>query len=85
MQRIWRIILLSAIFLGTVSADCTANGCACRPGTAEGVYCGWCYAVTAVGTGGSWSDVFQCNSGGGCCRYGPRDSCSSSESYTPCG
>ncbi|KAF3937789.1 hypothetical protein ABW19_dt0205427 [Dactylella cylindrospora] len=64
---------------------CIYNGCRCRVGTAPGVYCGWCYAVTAAGSGGAWSDVYQCASNGNCCRYGPRASCVNPANYSPCG
>ncbi|KAK6358068.1 hypothetical protein TWF730_007423 [Orbilia blumenaviensis] len=64
--------------------NCDPNGCTCRP-SVQGQYCGWCYAVTNPGRGGSWSDVFECNPSGGCCRYGPRASCSSWQSFSPCG
>ncbi|EPS43595.1 hypothetical protein H072_2379 [Dactylellina haptotyla CBS 200.50] len=64
--------------------QCNPNGCKCANGAA-GVYCGWCAGVLNPGTGGSWSDVFQCNGSGGCCRYGPRDSCASWQSFSPCG
>ncbi|KAF3908985.1 hypothetical protein ABW20_dc0107544 [Dactylellina cionopaga] len=64
---------------------CTYNNCACRSGTSPGVYCGWCYAVTAAGNGGSWGDAYQCSSSGSCCRYGARSSCASPANYSPCG
>lgn len=54
---------------------CTSNGCACRPGTPQGQYCGWGTAVTRLGRGGSIYDAYECNPSGGCCRYGPRDDC----------
>ncbi|KAF3929966.1 hypothetical protein AA313_de0206920 [Arthrobotrys entomopaga] len=65
--------------------SCTYNGCKCTKGTKAGVYCGWCGAITAAGTGGSWSDVYQCASSGDCCRYGARASCVNPASYSPCG
>ncbi|KAF3105169.1 hypothetical protein TWF594_005752 [Orbilia oligospora] len=64
--------------------NCVPNGCKCNP-VPQGQYCGWCSAVTNAGTGGSWSDVFECNPSGGCCRYGPRASCNNWPNFSPCG
>ncbi|KAK6348004.1 hypothetical protein TWF718_005825 [Orbilia javanica] len=64
--------------------NCVPNGCKCNP-VPQGQYCGWCSAVTNPGNGGSWSDVFECNPSGGCCRYGPRSSCNVWPNFSPCG
>jgi hypothetical protein len=64
--------------------DCKYNGCKCKPGTRAGVYCGFCDAVTDAGSG-SFTDVFQCNSKGSCCDYGPRQSCDKFPGFSPCG
>ncbi len=45
---------------------------------------GYCDAVTNSGSG-LFSDVFQCNSKGGCCDYGPRKSCAKFPGFSPCG
>jgi hypothetical protein len=63
---------------------CKYNGCKCQKGTRAGVYCGFCDAVINAGSG-SFTDVFQCNSAGGCCDYGPRTSCDKFPGFSPCG
>jgi len=63
---------------------CSYNGCKCKVGTRAGLYCGYCDAVTNSGSG-LFSDVFQCNSKGGCCDYGPRKSCAKFPGFSPCG
>jgi hypothetical protein len=62
--------------------QCSSNGCTCAVGTTQGQYCGICNQVTYLGSGGI-NDVYECNSGGGCCDYGYRTSCA--QSGTPCG
>lgn len=85
MRSVLFILVIAVLCVNVVHSACTYNGCKCRPGTLGGVYCGWCPAVTAAGTGGSWSDVYQCSSSGSCCRYGPRQSCANPQSFSPCG
>ncbi|KAI5839127.1 hypothetical protein DFP73DRAFT_562481 [Morchella snyderi] len=60
-----------------------APGCTCRVGTAQGQYCGACYAVSSCTDSQSacWTNVYECNPQGGCCSYGHRDTCPGS----PCG
>lgn len=58
--------------------DCNANGCKCVTGLQAGIYCGNCvvgagtYAISAKRVA---SHVYQCNSSGGCCDYGPATDC----------
>ncbi|KAF8537838.1 hypothetical protein BDD12DRAFT_845108 [Trichophaea hybrida] len=68
---------------------CVTNGCTCRVGTSPGLYCWECTAVTyggdsSVHSGNVKDWVFQCNSNGGCCAYGVRDSCKNLGT-NPCG
>ena len=68
---------------------CVVNGCLCQPGTASGVYCYGCSQVlirgnSSVFSGDQTSWVFQCDETGGCCAYGPRDSCAGGQT-NPCG
>ncbi|KAF3159718.1 hypothetical protein TWF225_007229 [Orbilia oligospora] len=64
--------------------SCKSNGCSCAKGTSAGIYCGRCGAVKSFGRGGKSNDAYQCNSSGGCCVYGHRDSCAV-KSFSPCG
>ncbi|KAK6514284.1 hypothetical protein TWF506_008681 [Arthrobotrys conoides] len=63
---------------------CKSNGCSCAKGTSAGIYCGRCGAVKSYGRGGKSDHAYQCNSEGGCCLYGPRDTCAE-KSFHPCG
>ncbi|KAK6338959.1 hypothetical protein TWF696_009757 [Orbilia brochopaga] len=63
---------------------CKYNGCRCAS-SAKGVYCGGCGGVTNLGSGGAWGHVYQCNGAKSCCDYGPRKSCDSFTSFSPCG
>ncbi|RJE21109.1 hypothetical protein PHISCL_06543 [Aspergillus sclerotialis] len=53
---------------------CRNVGCKCAKGTKQGQYCGISSAVTVLGSGGI-EDIYECNSSGGCCSYGPADKC----------
>jgi len=55
---------------------CRNNGCKCKKGTKQGQYCGLCGQVTSLGSGGVY-DIYECNSGGGCCDYGSSSKCDS--------
>lgn len=71
-----------------VKRDCKNNRCKCEPGTTPGVYCWACAQLidsgdsTVLGDVTGW--VYQCNEAGGCCAYGPRDSCAN-VAANPCG
>ena len=48
-------------------------------GASTDLYCGYCTEVlgpTVYGT-----DVYQCNSDGSCCDFGPRDDCAREDLY----
>ena len=59
--------------------QCRDVGCRCE-GAHQGQYCGYCPHVR-----GNWQAdwVYECNPRGGCCAYGPRDSCARRRG--PCG
>ncbi|KAK5654721.1 hypothetical protein OQA88_7046 [Cercophora sp. LCS_1] len=54
------------------------NGCKCKK-VKRGQYCGSCLEVEKYGSGGSIFHIFECNSKGGCCDYGPAKDCDSYE------
>lgn len=62
--------------------QCTP-GCNCYVGTPQGQYCGSCGTVIGCTSSSNrcWTDVYECNPRGGCCRYGHRNSCPGG----PCG
>lgn len=53
------ITALLATFTGSAAA------CACKKVSNEGLYCGYCTAVTNYGDGGVFN-VYWCNKNGGC-------------------
>ncbi|SPN99910.1 uncharacterized protein DNG_02762 [Cephalotrichum gorgonifer] len=61
-----------------VPRACSANGCKCVKGLAQGVYCGNCvvgagtYAISAKRVA---NHAYECNSSGGCCDYGKASDC----------
>jgi hypothetical protein len=62
---------------GLAKRACEKNGCECKKGTKQGQYCGMCSAVTKKGGQGAMytTDIFECNSSGGCCWYGYSSMC----------
>ncbi|KAF8533567.1 hypothetical protein BDD12DRAFT_810069 [Trichophaea hybrida] len=75
-----------------VKRDCKYNGCFCTPETAQGQYCYFCYLIVDPGDTSVWPGdythwVYECNPNGGCCAYGHRTSCDTSDPtvVSPCG
>ncbi|KAK1831979.1 hypothetical protein QBC39DRAFT_433580 [Podospora conica] len=57
---------------------CSANGCACVRGLAQGVYCGNCVVgagTLAISAKRVASHAYECSPSGGCCDYGYARDC----------
>ena len=67
------LLATSVLFAIGARAKCTYD-CTCEP-TTRGQYCGYCPQVTSCQDDACFTRVYECNPEGGCCDYGPRDSC----------